>query len=434
MIKSFKYSFEPGRWQILFVALGAVAAFLVIDDLSYKKEQDLTLKLAESAWLYADKLVHEAGDIKLIDNRIYSGDELLNNNQKIVDRVKSNTGFGCTIFQTNVRIATTAVAKGESKIALGTKANAMVTQKVYENGGVFLGITKTIGKDWVIKYAPLRDHQGEIIGMIATYIELTEFLSSAWNFRIFLGSTLGVLMIFLILLTETAREWGKDLKLKNKSIEIQNIEINHRAREKEILLKEIHHRVKNNMQVITALMALQAQQANDKKLSAELLTTRNRIQSMAMIHEMLYSTGEFAFINYEQYLNQLIPKLVSSIKGADSNITVHIAAQTVNLNIDTAIPLSLLINELITNSLKYAFPNGNEGCISIKINPYSGHYEMNISDDGVGFPVDFDDKTSTSLGIRIVKNLVIQLEGTLVRENTKGTSYAITFKKIDSSA
>jgi len=310
----------------------------------------------------------------------------------------------------------------------------MVTQKVYENGGVFLGITKTIGKDWVIKYAPLRDHQGEIIGMIATYIELTEFLSSAWNFRIFLGSTLGVLMIFLILLTETAREWGKDLKLKNKSIEIQNIEINHRAREKEILLKEIHHRVKNNMQVITALMALQAQQANDKKLSAELLTTRNRIQSMAMIHEMLYSTGEFAFINYEQYLNQLIPKLVSSIKGVDSNITVHIAAQTVNLNIDTAIPLSLLINELITNSLKYAFPNGNEGCISIKINPYSGHYEMNISDDGVGFPVDFDDKTSTSLGIRIVKNLVIQLEGTLVRENTKGTSYAITFKKIDSSA
>lgn len=434
MPNSLKYLFEPSRWQVVAVAIGSIVAFLVIDHMSYKKEEHLTLKLAESAWLYADELVHESGDIKLIDNQIYAGDEILNNNQEIVDRVKRNTGFGCTIFQTNVRIATTAVAKGKSKIALGTKANAMVTEKVYKNGGVFLGITETIGKDWVIKYAPLKDYQGNIIGMIATYIELTEFLSSALNFRIFLGATLGVLMLLVIGLTNTAIVWGEDLKFKNRDIEIQNVEINHRAKEKELLLKEIHHRVKNNMQIISSLMALQSRQVNDNKLGAELLTTRHRIQSMAMIHEMLYSTGEFSTIDYEKYLKQLIDGLVASIRGSDSNIEVQIEAKSIRLNMDTAIPLGLLINELVTNSLKYAFPNDAVGSISIVINHVSPHYAMSVSDDGVGFPEDYDFENTSSLGLRLVKNLVTQLEGSLVRGNTKGTRYDITFKKIDSSA
>jgi two-component sensor histidine kinase len=416
------------------VAIGAIAAFLVIDHMSYKKEEYLTLKLAESAWLYADELVHQSGDIRLIDDQLYAGDELLNNNQEIVDKVKRNSGFGCTIFQTNVRIATTAVAKGASKIALGTKANAMVTEKVYKNGGIFLGITETIGKNWVIKYAPLKDYQGNIVGMIATYIELTEFLSSALNFRIFPGATLGVLMLLVIGLNNTAVVWGEDLKFKNRDIEIQNVEINHRAKEKELLLKEIHHRVKNNMQIISSLMALQSRQADDNQLGAELLTTRHRIQSMAMIHEMLYSTGEFSTIDYEKYLKQLINGLVASIRGAESNVEVQIEAKSIRLNMDTAIPLGLLINELVTNSLKYAFPNGAVGNLSIVINHVEPHYTMCISDDGVGFPEDYDFEKASSLGLRLVMNLVTQLEGTLVRGNAKGTRYDITFKKVDSSA
>jgi len=121
------------------------------------------------------------------------------------------------------------------------------------------------------------------------------------------------------------------------------------------------------------------------------------------------------------------------MKGIDSNIATDISATDIQLGIDTAIPLGLLINELVTNSLKYAFPNGAGGNISIVINRVEPHYTMCVSDDGVGFPEDNDFEQASSLGLRLVKNLVTQLEGTLVRGNGKGTRYDITFKKIDSS-
>jgi len=209
---------------------------------------------------------------------------------------------------------------------------------------------------------------------------------------------------------ESQRKINLELKKANKLITKQKNELATSNHEKEILLKEIHHRVKNNMQIISSLMALQSLQVNDKKLGAELLTTRHRIQSMAMIHEMLYSTGEFSTIDYEQYLKQLINRLISSIKGAENNIEVRVEAKSIKLNMDTSIPLGLLINELVTNSLKYAFPNG----------------------DGIGFPADYDFENTSSLGLRLVMNLVVQLEGSLVRSNTKGTQYDITFKKIES--
>jgi len=231
---------------------------------------------------------------------------------------------------------------------------------------------------------------------------------------------------------ESQRKINLELKKANKLITKQKNELATSNHEKEILLKEIHHRVKNNMQIISSLMALQSLQVNDKKLGAELLTTRHRIQSMAMIHEMLYSTGEFSTIDYEQYLKQLINRLISSIKGAENNIEVRVEAKSIKLNMDTSIPLGLLINELVTNSLKYAFPNGDGGNISVVIKSDSQYYTMRVSDNGIGFPADYDFESTSSLGLRLVMNLVVQLEGSLVRSSTKGTQYDITFKKIES--
>ena len=228
----------------------------------------------------------------------------------------------------------------------------------------------------------------------------------------------------------------KSFELYNTIKELRNVSERHKQslEEKEVLLREIHHRVKNNMQVITSLMALQARQVTDEQLLFQFQSTQHRIQSMAMIHEMLYSTGEFSTIDYEKYLKQLINGLVASIRGAESNVEVQIEAKSIRLNMDTAIPLGLLINELVTNSLKYAFPNGAVGNLSIVINHVEPHYTMCISDDGVGFPEDYDFEKASSLGLRLVMNLVTQLEGTLVRGNAKGTRYDITFKKVDSSA
>ena len=155
---------------------------------------------------------------------------------------------------------------------------------------------------------------------------------------------------------------------------------------------------------------------------------------MAMVHEMLYGTGDFAYINYEKYLNQLITTLVVSIKGPDSNITTHIDAKSIQLNIDTAIPLGLLINELITNSLIHAFPDDGSGRISVAIKRLPKHYELKLSDNGIGFPVDFDFQNSTSLGLGLVDTLTLQLDGKLHRETNNGTTYLITFKQIESNA
>ena len=230
------------------------------------------------------------------------------------------------------------------------------------------------------------------------------------------------------------REINQKLKKANTLITKQKNALATSNHEKELLLKEIHHRVKNNMQIIASLVSLQVRNIKDLNTVNELEQIRNRITAMAMIHEMLYQSRDLAQINYGKYIKKMVQSLVDSMKDYKAKIHLKFNVRNIHLNVDTAIPLGLIINELITNSLKYAFPNGDGGCISLEINPGHDHYVLNISDDGVGFPVDFDDKASTSLGIMIVKNLVIQLEGTLVRKNTKGTSYAITFKKIDSSA
>jgi two-component sensor histidine kinase len=227
---------------------------------------------------------------------------------------------------------------------------------------------------------------------------------------------------------------ARELLILNNEITQADHKLKASLEEKEVLLKEIHHRVKNNMQVITSLMALQARQVTDERLLYEFQSTQHRIQSMAMIHEMLYDTMDLVHINYEHYLNSLVPKLITSMKGIDSNIATDISATDIQLGIDTAIPLGLLINELVTNSLKYAFPNGDGGCISLEIKLGPGQYEMNIGDDGVGFAEDFDFKNSKSLGIRLAHNLIEQLEGSITRKNSKGTHYAITFKEIHSSS
>jgi len=200
--------------------------------------------------------------------------------------------------------------------------------------------------------------------------------------------------------------------------------------EKEILLKEIHHRVKNNMQIISSLLNLQAETNDDIKIKEQFKTCKYRIKSMAIIHEMLYNSEDFSKINYSDYLHQLSSHLLDSIKGNSNNVVINLNANGIRLNMDTAIPLGLLINEVITNSLKYGFNDDTKGELYITIEKLKENkYIMLIGDNGVGFSVDL--KKDDSLGLELIEDLSLQLFGVLERDLTKkGTHYILNFEEL----
>lgn len=207
---------------------------------------------------------------------------------------------------------------------------------------------------------------------------------------------------------------------------IKNIE------EKEILLKEIHHRVKNNLQIITSLLNLQTNTIEDEKVKAILFQSKTRIESMCKVHEMLYSSKNLSSINYGDYLKDLLDKLIINAKGESNQISLQLGISNLFLNINTAIPLGLLINELVTNSLKYAFPENGKGIITIKINSINDlQFELIYGDDGIGYAPKISFKDSNSLGFQLIDSLSEQLNGIIKRDfSKKGTHYSLTFEKL----
>ncbi len=214
-----------------------------------------------------------------------------------------------------------------------------------------------------------------------------------------------------------------DISEKKKA----SIEIEESLREKEVLLKEIHHRVKNNLQVISSILNLQSSFVEDEKTLEILQESRNRIRSMAIIHENLYRTEDFSSINFSSYLDNLTKNLVSSYR-IDEKIRLDSRLQEVDLILDQAIPCGLLVNELVTNALKYAWKDGDAGTITIILEEKDNMVQLEISDDGVGLPVKFEDMNSDTLGLQLVLTLVEQLEGEITVDNKNGTKYLIKFE------
>jgi PAS domain S-box-containing protein len=204
-------------------------------------------------------------------------------------------------------------------------------------------------------------------------------------------------------------------------------------REKEVLLKEIHHRVKNNMQVITSLLSLQSSFIEEIKIKNIFSSTQYRINSMGMVHEMLYQSKNLSNIDYGRYLERLISSLIEIMKGYDNSISLNLEAPNISLNVDTAIPLGLIVNEIITNSLKYGFTSQKEPIITIKLIALDyPNFRLEIGDNGIGFPKEFNINKSNSLGLRLIHKLAIQLNGKIERlKNKKGTNYLLLFQEID---
>ncbi|HEX3035437.1 MAG TPA: GAF domain-containing protein [Thermodesulfobacteriota bacterium] len=203
-------------------------------------------------------------------------------------------------------------------------------------------------------------------------------------------------------------------------------------REKELLLKEIHHRVKNNLQVISSLLNLQAPNITDMHLQGILLESCNRIRSMALVHEQLYRACDITQIDFYSYLKSLVKDLLLSYSIQPDMIKVNLSVQDILFDIDTAIPCGLLINELISNCLKHAFPLGQKGEIYIAIRRQEGNrYRLTVKDTGVGFPAELDiQNIKKSLGLRLVMTLTKQLQGNATLERSNGTTFHIDFAEI----
>jgi PAS domain S-box-containing protein len=201
-------------------------------------------------------------------------------------------------------------------------------------------------------------------------------------------------------------------------------------KDKEVLLKEVHHRVKNNMQIISSLLNLQIDYLNDEDAVDVLKESQNRVKSMAMIHEKLYLSKDLTQINFANYIQNLVSNLFCSYNIKESQINPILKIEDVNLNIETAIPCGLIINELISNCLKYAFPNQMKGEIIIALKSVGDKFELIISDNGIGLPENFNINNIKTLGILLVKSLTEQIDGKISIHGKHGTQFKITFKEL----
>lgn len=197
-------------------------------------------------------------------------------------------------------------------------------------------------------------------------------------------------------------------------------------KEKDVMLKEIHHRVKNNMQVMTSLLSLQASQVEDVTIEALFMDSQNRIHSMALIHEQLYQSYDLARIDFEEYISELTNNLLRSYHSPGVNF--HIEVEDIHLDVDVAIPCGLIINELVSNSLKHAFPNSQGGTIRIVMRVSDqGEYILTVQDDGIGFPEGLNHLETDSLGLKLVDGLSHQLNGTIELLRDNGTVVTVRF-------
>jgi PAS domain S-box-containing protein len=248
---------------------------------------------------------------------------------------------------------------------------------------------------------------------------------------------------------QTEKTWSVDIivllrmvgDILANALERKQVEerLNASLREKEVLLKEIHHRVKNNMQVISSLLNLQSSRIQSPDILEMFKESQDRIRSMSLIHERLYQSADLAKIDFSHYIQNLASYLFQSYRIDPDSVVLNTDVQDVSLDINKAIPCGLIINELVSNSLKYAFPKakerdkkkGKKGVIDIQLTADDGRVTLLVKDNGIGLPEDLDIETASSFGLQLVTTLVAQLNGSMDIEKKPGATFNITFDSAD---
>lgn len=283
---------------------------------------------------------------------------------------------------------------------------------------------------------------------------LPAFYQTAWFKSLSAAVLILIVVLYINFRTRAIRKQNRILEEKisertkdlNDTIKKLNIEIEERIKaeekvktslqEKEILLKEIHHRVKNNLQVVSSLLFLQSINLKDENVINAFKESRDRIKCMALIHEKLYKSENLSRISFEDYIKSLVDELKKSFVSKDRKIDIIIEAKEINLSLDTALSCGLIINELVTNSFKYAFPDSfakenYELKIEIKVSHIdSNKYLMIVRDNGIGLPKDFKIENSDSLGMKLINSITNQLNGNIEINSENGTEFKIVIEDL----
>ncbi len=206
--------------------------------------------------------------------------------------------------------------------------------------------------------------------------------------------------------------------------------LEHSLREKEVLIREIHHRVKNNLQIVSSLLNLQSMGVDDEQMKSILLNSRNRVRAMGKIQEILYISPRLSDIDVPEYLNAISLYLYQSHQNVSSRVSLDFRVDKVNLDIDTLFAIGLILNELVTNAFRYAFPDGRKGTLQVLLESSgAGENLLMIRDDGIGFPEGLNIEEAPTLGMQIVKSMVHQIGGDLQLSRNGGTEFRIPFRK-----
>lgn len=239
---------------------------------------------------------------------------------------------------------------------------------------------------------------------------------------------LGIILITTLYYLRNSRKKRKEIEQKNNLISAKNDTIKESLAEKEMLLKEIHHRVKNNLQIISGILELQNLNISDENAKIILKEGQARIQSIALIHKTLYQSENFSKVPFQSYLTELVQAIQDTYRNAQLKIDTLITSNAIELSINTAIPLSLIINEIVTNCFKHAFIGRKHGTITINLSKEDATYKLMIHDNGNGLPADFNPKMLHSIGFDLIQGLSKQLEGNFDWRTENGTTITITFK------
>jgi len=285
--------------------------------------------------------------------------------------------------------------------------------------------------------APFADARGTEVGHIVIMLDVTESLAFIKNsifresiFFLAIGSILFTILYIYIRKVENHiidinNELSEDIRKLKKAEE----QIKESLADKDVLMKEIHHRVKNNLAVVSSLLGLQSSAVKDEHYRAMFNESINRIKTIASIHDDLYQSKDLSQIIFSDYIKDMTKNIFNSY-GLSSRIKLITDIEKITIGIDASIPCGLIVNELITNSMKYAFPEGREGEINVSLlSNDKGEIKLTVGDNGVGMPEGLDFRNTDSLGLTLVNALVRQLQGTIELHREKGIRFQITFMK-----
>jgi two-component sensor histidine kinase len=259
----------------------------------------------------------------------------------------------------------------------------------------------------------------QIAGLLAVAVFFMPLVLTIYSFRMYVART-----------RAQVEELEKNIEERKHAQEQLSASLG----EKVVLLQEIHHRVKNNLQIISALLSLQSEHIKDAETLQMFQESRNRVRSMALVHEKLYESEDLSRIDFGQYIQNLARYLQSTYAVDPSIIKLRIETEEVFLGIDTAVPAGLIVNELFSNSLKHAFPDGREGEICVQFRSIgNGQLVLKTIDNGVGLPQGRDLRDGSSLGLQLVDALVRQIEGRMEMEGNGGTTFTVTFSELEYS-